>query len=195
MDEARSFKGEDEAEEVDGEGKDPEQRDGGHVAGEVAGDGAELHGGGKWEEEPKEFGAEGSERGRASGRRRVRKERWAGLAGLPGQGRGQKSEEDDTQRPEMALSEQWEMTFDDGRIEQEGEQGRDVRESEQMVGDGTTLDADEPHLEERAGGGEQEKRETDGTGEIGEDAEDGRTGGCRRKNCWMADEGQAGSGD
>ena len=52
MEKSRKPEGQDQGEQVDGEGQDPEERDGGDVGGEVYGDGAELHGGGHGQEDP-----------------------------------------------------------------------------------------------------------------------------------------------
>jgi len=57
--EARRFKGNDEGKQIDDEREHPEHGDGRDILGQVAGDGAKLHGGSGGEEKPEQTGAEG----------------------------------------------------------------------------------------------------------------------------------------
>ena len=104
------FEREDEGEEVDGQREHPEQRDGGDVDGEVAGDGAQLHGGGHGKQEPEPFRGGWCLRSdwfpcaSIVGVRR---------AGLPGEDDAEDGVDEEAERPESSLKSKGEVRFDE----------------------------------------------------------------------------------
>ena len=82
-------------------------------------------------------------------------------------------EQGESATPREALSMQRQIRLDDGGIGGQGEQGCEIGECVKTVGDGTAFDAGPPDLQQRAGGGEHQKRHTDGHTEDGEDGADG----------------------
>ena len=87
--------------------------------------------------------------------------------------RGENREEGESAAPGKALGVQGEMGFDEGRIGAERQQRGEVREGVEAVGDLAGFQARPPDLQQRAGGGEHEKRQADGDAQDGEDGEDG----------------------
>ena len=74
--------------------------------------------------------------------------------------------------PGEPLAVQGEIGFDEGGIEAEGQQGREVRQGVEAVGNAGRLQTRPPDLEERAGGSQHKERKADGQTERGEDGED-----------------------
>ena len=119
------LEGEDDGDEIDAEGENPEQRDGGDVGGEIAGDGAELHGGAHGEEDPEELvGERGGRGGGVVDGERVR--RSGGGAGFGGQDDGEQSEDGKSAAPGEALGVKGEVGFDDGGVKSEGQERGEI---------------------------------------------------------------------
>lgn len=87
------------------------------------------------------------------------------------------------------------MGFDQRWVGDEGEQGTDVRESEEAVGYLASLFAEEPDLQERTGGTEQEEGEADGQRQREKDGGDRVEGALAEVGTDELLRGQQGYGD